>query len=74
MNITKKQLDLLKEHYPVGTRIELLQMDDVQAPPIGTQGTILGIDDTGSIIVHWDSGSSLNLLFNIDRFQKVIED
>jgi hypothetical protein len=31
----------LREHYPAGARVELLQMDDVQAPPIGTKGTVL---------------------------------
>lgn len=34
--ITKEQLAALRSLYPAGTRVELLQMDDVQAPPIGT--------------------------------------
>ena len=39
----------LSARYPAGTRVELLsEMDDVQAPPIGTKGTVTGIDDTGS--------------------------
>jgi hypothetical protein len=38
----------LREHYPAGTRVELLQMDDPQAPPIGTLGTVSGVDDAGS--------------------------
>lgn len=38
----------LKEMYPVGTRVELVKMDDVQAPPVGTKGTVTGVDDIGS--------------------------
>lgn len=45
---TKTEIESLREQYPAGTRVELLQMDDLQAPPIGTLGTITGIDDTGS--------------------------
>ena len=40
----------LKEMYPVGTRVELVKMDDVQAPPIGTKGTVKGVDDIGSLL------------------------
>ena len=47
--ITKEQLEALRSRYPAGTRVELLQMDDVQAPPIGTKGTVTGVDDTGSL-------------------------
>ena len=43
--ITKEQLEALRSRYPAGTRVELLQMDDVQAPPIGTKGTVTGVDD-----------------------------
>ena len=47
-------------------------MDDVAAPPIGTYGTVTGIDDTGSILVDWDNGSGLNVLYGIDRVRKVV--
>ena len=61
-----KKLDELRETYKLGSRVELLKMDDVQAPPIGTKGTVLGVDDTGSIMVSWDNGSSLNVLYEVD--------
>ncbi len=57
--------DLLKK-YPVGSRVKLVKMDDVQAPPVGTLGTVTGIDDMCSILVSWDNGSSLNVLYGID--------
>ena len=63
----REQVEALRKEYPAGTRIELLEMDDPQAPPIGTQGTVLGVDDIGSLLVAWDNGSSLNVAWKIDR-------
>lgn len=57
----KAVIEHLRQTYPVGTRVELTQMDDAQAPPVGTRGTVIGVDDTGSIMVDWDNGSGLNL-------------
>ena len=65
------EIKRLKEQYPAGCRLELVSMDDVQAPPVGTKGTVLGIDDTGSIMVAWDNGSSLNVIFLVDRVRIV---
>ena len=48
--ISKATLEGLRRRYKPGTRVELLRMDDVQAPPIGTKGTVLGVDDIGSIM------------------------
>lgn len=64
-------VERLRNQYPAGTRVELLEMDDVQAPPIGTQGTVLGVDDTGSLVVSWDNGSGLNVVYGIDRVKKL---
>lgn len=61
------EIKRLKEQYSAGCRVELVSMDDVQAPPVGTKGTVLGVDDTGSIMVAWDNGSSLNVIFQVDR-------
>ena len=69
--ISKKELDRLRRQYPVGTRIELLQMDDPQAPPAGTTGTVVGIDDAGSLLVDWDTGSHLNVIYGIDSVRKI---
>ena len=67
--ITKEQLEALRSRYPAGTRVELLQMDDVQAPPIGTKGTVTGVDDVGSLMVNWDNGSGLNVLYTAERYE-----
>lgn len=69
--IRPEQLEQLKKAYPDGTRVELIQMDDVQAPPAGTRGTVYGIDDTGSLLVHWDNGGGLNVIYGEDIVRKV---
>ena len=67
----RKTVERIREQYPAGTRVRLLSMDDPQAPPIGTEGTVLGVDDAGHIMMSWDSGGSLNLVYGVDRFQTV---
>ena len=61
----------LKSLYPNGTRVKLLEMADPFAPPIGTLGTVIGVDDIGSILVSWDNGQSLNVLYGIDKIKKL---
>ena len=71
--IRPEQLKHLRETYPAGTRVELVQMDDVQAPPAGTKGTVIGVDDTGSIMVSWDNGSGLNVIYGVDSVRKAAD-
>lgn len=51
-----------KKLWKKGDRIELISMDDIQAPPEGTKGTVIGVDDMGQIMVSWDNGSSLSVI------------
>ena len=67
----KETVDRIRREYPAGTRVELVQMDDVQAPPVGTKGTVLGVDDTGSLLMRWDTGSSLNVVYGEDIVDKI---
>ena len=46
-------------------------MDDVLAPPIGTKGTVKDVDDTGSLLMRWDNGSGLNVVYGEDIVRKV---
>ena len=71
--ISRETLQALRESYPAGTRVELVQMDDAQAPPGGTKGTVRGVDDMGSIMVTWDNGSGLNVVYGVDICRKVVE-
>ena len=63
---SKDIVERVRRQYPVGCRVELTHMDDVQAPPIGTKGTVIGVDDTASIMVKWDNGSGLNVVYGED--------
>ena len=69
--ISKEIIERLKEIYPVGTRVKLIQMEDIQAPPKGTLGTVYGIDAIGSILVKWDNGLTLNVIFREDIIEKI---
>lgn len=72
MSIPNRQvIEELKKEYPCGCRVKLVKMDDVQAPPVGTEGTVRGVDDTGSILVKWDNGSGLNVLYGVDECVKI---
>ena len=68
---TAAEVERLRKQYTTGTRVELVEMDDPQAPPVGTKGSVYGVDDIGSILVDWDNGSGLNLAFGIDRVREV---
>ena len=67
----QKTVDRIRRDFPAGCRVELLKMDDVQAPPVGTIGTVIGVDDTGSIMVRWVNGSGLNVVYGEDRCRRV---
>ena len=71
--ISKERLQALRERFKPGSRVELLKMDDVQAPPIGTRGTLVGVVDIGSIMVNWDNGSGLSIAYGEDEC-KVVAD
>lgn len=63
---SKEIVETVRKRYPVGCRVRLVKMDDVQAPPIGTLGTVYDVDDTGSSLVNWDDGSGLNVVYGED--------
>ena len=73
MFVKKEILERLRKEYPAGARVELVRMNDEQAPPIGTRGTVRGVDDIGSIMVAWDNGSGLNVVYGEDLCRKLGE-
>ena len=68
---SKERLAELRNEYPVGCRIELISMDDPQAPPKGTRGTVRGVDDIGNLLVRWDNGSGLYAVLGVVVVQKI---
>lgn len=60
----------IKALFPAGTVIVLEKMDDIQAPKPGTKGIVDYVDDVGTIHVKWETGSSLGLIPDIDKFHR----
>ena len=71
--IRREIVAMLREEYPKGARVELIEMEDPQAPPIGTKGTVRGVDDIGSIMVRWDNGSGLSIVYGQDKCKIIKE-
>lgn len=57
----RRRAEVIKRQYPEGTRVMLKEMDDPQAPPFGALGTVMCVDDIGTIHVMWDVGSTLGV-------------
>lgn len=64
----REQVEELRRKYPKGTRIRLQEMNDPQAVPSGTIGTVEHVDDAGTIHMHWSNGSGLGLVEGEDKF------
>ena len=69
----REAVERVRQQYPTGCRVELVRMDDPQTPPVGTRGTVIGVDDTASILVCWDNGSGLNVIYGEDECRRVVE-
>jgi len=63
----QSQVEEIRLSYPADTRVELVSMDDpyTNLQP-GDMGTVKLVDDTGSIHVSWDKGSSRAVVYGVD--------
>ena len=68
----ENKIKKLKDDYRKGMKVKPNKMNDAQAVPPGTEGTIVDVDDIGTIHVKWDTGSSLGLVES-DRFEIIEE-
>lgn len=65
-------LDRLREQYPEGTRVELIEMyDPYRKMPQGLKGTVQMVDDAGGIHIQWDNGSTLAAIYGIDKIRAI---
>lgn len=70
----RNNLEELKEKYPIGTRIKLLEdMGDSQPIKAGEMGTVDFIDSMGSLHMRWDNGSGLAIIPDVDKFEIIKE-
>lgn len=68
MELSDKQVEIIKQRYKSGMVVQLDYMDDIHAPAVGTKGIIDYVDDAGQIHVNWENGSGLSLVPQEDRF------
>jgi hypothetical protein len=74
MNIHPERLKQLREYYKPGTRVALVRMDDPYSKlKPGDKGTVSCVDDTGTVFVNWDCGSSLGAVYGVDEIRKLDE-
>lgn len=74
-NYERQRAARIRLNYPPGTRIELIQMGDDPAPvPAGTRGTVIHVDDIGSIHMKWDNGRGLALIPGEDSYRKLTKE
>ncbi len=69
--INKNQLENLRKQYPIGCVVKLISMDDSFAPKVGTLGKVFYVDGIGTIHVNWDNGSTLGILFGVDKIERI---
>ena len=69
----RKDIQRLREQYPKGSRVELLESvtDPYHPLPAGSKGTVWAVDDAGQLHINWDEGGSLALIYGIDSFRKI---
>ena len=74
--IRKETLERIRKQYPAGTRVELTHMNAPWHTPLhaGCRGTVVAVDDIGTIHVAWDCGSSLGVVYGEDSCKVVTED
>ena len=71
MNIfpSQREVEFLRNTYPVGTRVRVIFMNDVRAVDPGTEGTVRHVDDAGTVHVNWDNGRHLGLIPGEDSWE-----
>ena len=74
-SISKEALESRRKRYPKGCRVELLSLDDPFNTKLtaGAKGTVVTVDDIGTIHVAWDCGSSLGVLYGVDYCRRIDE-
>ena len=71
MHLRPEVLKRLREEYPAGTRVELVEMNDpYREMPPGLMGTVQMVDDAGGIQINWDNGSTLAAIHGFDKIKK----
>ena len=74
MYINENLVKRMKETFKPGTRIQLDFMGDDPRPiPPGTKGTVMVVDDIGTVHCNFDNGRHLGLIPGEDVFHAITE-
>ena len=71
----RRQAERYKQDYPKGTRVLLLGMgNDPRPVESNTRGTVMAVDDIGTIHCKFDNGRQLGLIPGEDSFRKLTQE
>lgn len=69
---SRETVERVRKMYPKGCRVKLVSMDDPYSSlKPGDIGTVRFVDDTGTVFVNWDCGSSLGIVYGEDQIVKI---
>ncbi len=62
----------IRENYPKGTRVALVCMNDpyTKLRP-GDTGTVMFVDDIGTVHIQWSNGSMLGAVYGEDAIRRI---
>ena len=68
----KETVERVRKQYPRGARVELVTMTDPYSTLMpGDQGTVDFVDDTATVFVLWDNGSTLGAVYGEDVIRQL---
>ena len=68
----KETVAQIRREFPAGARVECVKLEDpYTAIDPGATGTVDFVDDTGTIFVVWDNGSTLGAVYSEDFIKKI---
>ena len=73
MYIRPEVLKRLREDYPPGCRVELVEMigEPRKSMVPGLTGKVLFVDDAGAVHVAWSNGSTLAAIHGVDVIRRI---
>ena len=69
---SREVIERLRRQYPTGCRVELVSMNDPYAKlKPGDQGTVVAVDDIGTVHINWDNDSGLGAAYGADVIRRL---
>ena len=69
---SREVVERLRRQYPAGCRVELVSMNNPYARlKPGDRGTVVAVDDIGTVHIDWDNGSGLGAAYGEDVIRRL---